>query len=260
MTKPNADFDALKQAFVQRITRNSMNDKTNEFVPQKLVTQWNATVRKYPDVINELFTKPEQKYLTDFVNTVKKTLRPEERNLEKPIGLINKLVLAVGAILAGNVGIQAGNLYGGMAARNLWSQTVDTFHRSQAKKMVMQQLKQKPGALDNLGEPVTPGKALADIFNKATGAQYQAPSIGGTVAPIAQTTILKDVKEKKMNERPLIPLPTAREGIKKTQPRVDVPVLDRNMMTAATTPTAGSITSIPQEQLDKYTSLFGKVV
>ena len=46
----------------------------------------------------------------------------------------------------------------------------------------------------------------------------------------------------------------------KQQPRVDVPVLDRNMMTAATTPTAGSITSIPQEQLDKYTSLFGKVV
>lgn len=31
-------------------------------------------------------------------------------------------------------------------------------------------------------------------------------------------------------------------------------------MTTGVTPTAGSITSIPQEQLDKYTSLFGKVV
>lgn len=260
MAKPNADFDALKRAFVQRITRNSMNDATNEFVPQKLVTQWNATIRKYPEVINELFTKEEQKYLTDFVNTVRKTLRPTEKNLEQPIGLINRLVLAVGAIAAGNVGIQAGNLYGGMAARNLWSQTVDTFHRSQAKKMVMQQLKQKPGTFDNLGRPVTPGSALADMFNKATGAQYQAPSIGGTVAPIAQPTILKDVKEKKQNERPLISLPRATEGMRKAQPRVDVPVLNRNMMTAATTPTAGSITNIPQEQLDKYTSLFGKVV
>ena len=50
------------------------------------------------------------------------------------------------------------------------------------------------------------------------------------------------------------------DGKPKAQPKVDVPVLNRNMMTAATTPTAGSITNIPQEQLDKYTSLFGKVV
>lgn len=260
ITKPNGDLDALKQAFVQRINLNSMDPKTNQFVPQKLVSQWNTVLRKNPELINELFTKPEQKYLTDFVKTVNKTLRPTEKNLEQPIGLLNRLVLAVGAIAAGNVGIQAGNLYGGMAARNLWSQTVDTFHRSQAKKMVMQQLKQKPGALDNLGEPITPGKALADMFNKATGAQYQAPSIGGTISPVAQTTVLKDVKEKRTNERPLISLPAAQQGIKKTQPRVEVPVLNRNMMTAATTPTAGSITNIPQEQLDKYTSLFGKVV
>jgi hypothetical protein len=259
MTKPNVDFDALKKGFVQRITRNSMDDATNQFVPQKLVTQWNATVRKYPDLINELFTKSEQKYLTDFVNTVKKTLRPTEKNLEQPIGLINKLVLAVGAIAAGNAGIQAGNLYGGMAARNLWTQVVDTFHRSQAKKMVMQQLKQKPGALDNLGEPVTPGKALADMFNKVTGAKVQAPSIGGFATPITETTIFDDI-QKKEKPRPLISLPAAQQGIKKTQPRVDVPVLDRNMLTASTTPTAGTLTNIPKEQLDKYTTLFGPVV
>jgi hypothetical protein len=259
MTKPNGDFDALKQAFVQKITKNATNDATNEFVPQKLVTQWNATQRKYPDLINELFTKPEQKYLTDFVNTVRKTLKPTEKNLEQPIGLINKLILTAGAIVSGNVGIQAGNLYGGMAARSLWTQVVDSFHRSQAKKMVMQQLKQKPGALDNLGEPVSPGKALADMFNKATGAQYQAPSIGGTAAPVGQT-FFNDVQEKKINERPLISLPAAQRGIAKTQPRAEIPTLDRNMITASTTPTAGGITNIPQDQLDKYTSLFGKVV
>jgi len=37
-------------------------------------------------------------------------------------------------------------------------------------------------------------------------------------------------------------------------------VLDRNMMTASTTPTAGTLTNIPQEQLDKYNTLFGPVV
>jgi len=45
------------------------------------------------------------------------------------------------------------------------------------------------------------------------------------------------------------------------QPRTETPVLNRNVFTAATTPTAGGqITNIPKEDLDKYTSLFGKVV
>jgi len=45
------------------------------------------------------------------------------------------------------------------------------------------------------------------------------------------------------------------------QPRTETPVLNRNAFTAATTPTAGGqITNIPKEELDKYSSLFGKVV
>jgi len=146
-----------------------------------------------------------------------------------------------------------------MAARGLWQRTIDLFHQSKAKRMVMGQLKQTPSMLDKAGEPVIPGRYLADMLNKSTKYNYEAPSLGGTVAPFAQT-MLKDVKEKRKDERPLISLPAAQKGIAKSQPRVDVPVLDRNMMTAATTPTAGSITSIPQEQLDKYTSLFGPVV
>jgi len=46
----------------------------------------------------------------------------------------------------------------------------------------------------------------------------------------------------------------------KQEPRTEVPVLDRNMMTASTTPTAGTLTNIPQEQLNKYNTLFGPVV
>ena len=109
------------------------------------------------------------------------------------------------------------------------------------------------------GEPVIPGRYLADMLNKSTKYNYEAPSIGGTVAPFAQTA-LDDLKEKNINERPLISLPAAQRGTAKSQPRTEVPVLDRNMMTASTTPTAGTLTNIPQEQLDKYSTLFGPLV
>ena len=259
MTKPNADLGALKQAVVQRINLKSMDLNTDKFIPEKLVTNWNSLLKKNKELVDELFTKEEQTYITNFVDTVKKTIKPSEKNLEEPISFINRALLSVGAIGAGGVGLQAGSLYGGMAARGLWQRTVDLFHQSKAKRMVMGQLKQTPSLLDKAGEPVIPGRYLADMLNKSTKYNYEAPSLGGTVAPFAQT-ILDDTKEKKINERPLISLPAAQQGIKKTQPRTEVPILDRNMMTAATTPTAGSITNIPQEQLDKYTSLFGPVV
>ena len=54
--------------------------------------------------------------------------------------------------------------------------------------------------------------------------------------------------------------PTTQPKSSTTEPRTEVPILDRNMMTASTTPIAGTLTNIPKEQLDKYTTLFGPVV
>jgi len=224
LSKANGDFDSLKQAFVQRINQNAMDKTTNQFVPKKLVTQWNRALTKDKDLINELFTKEEQDYLTEFVNTVRKTMKPSERNLDQPIGLIDRILLSVGSIGAGNVGLQAGgSLYAGMAARGLWQRTVDLFHQGQAKRTVMNQLKQSPGALDELGNAIMPGKALADMFNKATGANVQVPSIGGTVGALANQK-LNDIK---LTNRPLISPQAVQQSIQKT----NTPILNRNMFT-----------------------------
>jgi hypothetical protein len=224
LSKANGDFDSLKQAFVQRINQNAMDKTTNQFVPKKLVTQWNRALTKDKDLINELFTKEEQDYLTEFVNTVRKTMKPSERNLDQPISLIDRILLSVGSIGAGNVGLQAGgSLYAGMAARGLWQRTVDLFHQGQAKRTVMNQLKQSPGALDELGNAIMPGKALADMFNKATGANVQVPSIGGTVGALANQK-LNDIK---LTNRPLISPQAVQQSIQKT----NTPVLDRNVFT-----------------------------
>jgi len=224
ISKPNGDLDALKQAVLQRINLNAMDTNTDKFVPQKLITQWNTLLKRNPDLINELFTKEEQSYISDFVNTVRKTMKPSERNLDQPIGFLNRVLLSVGSIGAGNVGLQTGgSLYAGMAARGLWQRTVDLFHQGQAKRTVMNQLKQSPGALDELGNPILPGKALADMFNKATGANVQVPSIGGTVGALANQK-LNDIK---LTNRPLISPQAVQQSIQKT----NTPVLDRNVFT-----------------------------
>jgi hypothetical protein len=114
-----------------------------------------------------------------------------------------------------------------------------------------------------------------DLFenNKSLlpGISYQTPTPSATdILNVITTTGVKG-RQQDLNA-PLIPTELAKRGIAKTkapsvqpkppatEPRTEFPVLDRNMMTASTTPTAGSITNIPQEQLNKYNTLFGPLV
>ena len=267
----NGDFNALKQALVLRIAKDSM--KGSEFVPGQFVNQWNKLLNKNGDLINELFNNGEKKFITNFVDVVSKTMKPKERGLEEGVGFLNNAFINLGKALASGAGMQAaGGLYGGFAGRNIFQNIVETFNRSSAKRQVLEQLKQGRGLMDDLGRPVTFGQAVAEKLgqqNKSLKA-IGAPSIGGVVAPISKVY----GSNSRFQERNLIPVEDANKGIRKTKRRYE-PVSEApaspsvNMfaantpgtpMTTGVTPTAGSITSIPQEQLDKYTSLFGKVV
>jgi hypothetical protein len=261
----NGDFNALKQALVLRIAKDSM--KGSEFVPGQFVNQWNRLLNKNGDLINELFNNGEKKFITNFVDIVSKTMKPKDRGLEEGVGFLNNAIINLGKIFASGAGMQVGGgLYGGFAGRNIFQNVVETFNRSSAKRQVLDQLKQGRGLMDDLGRPVTFGQAVAEKL----GQQGKAPSIGGVVAPVSKVL----GSNMRFQERDLIPVEDAKKGIRKTKRRYE-PVSEAptspsvNMfaantpgtpMTTGVTPTAGSITNIPQEQLDKYTSLFGKVV
>jgi hypothetical protein len=261
----NGDFNALKQALVLRIAKDSM--KGSEFVPGQFVNQWNRLLNKNGDLINELFNNGEKKFITNFVDVVSKTMKPKDRGLEEGVGFLNNAIINLGKIFASGAGMQVGGgLYGGFAGRNIFQNVVETFNRSSAKRQVLDQLKQGRGLMDDLGRPVTFGQAVAEKL----GQQGKAPSIGGVVAPVSKVL----GSNMRFQERDLIPVEDAKKGIRKTKRRYE-PVSEAptspsvNMfaantpgtpMTTGVTPTAGSITNIPQEQLDKYTSLFGKVV
>ena len=146
------------------------------------------------------------------------------------------MVQQVGRGLAGIVGFKLGNIQGLLAARGAVDRFKDVYSQKAAKKLIAKEI----------------SSDLRYIDDSARSA------LGGVTGTIQE--LLGEVDKVKAPRVPLGLFPKNQPQPTKQQPRVDVPILDRNMMTAATTPTAGSITNIPQEQLDKYTSLFGKVV
>jgi hypothetical protein len=231
----NPDFQALRTASFDKLISDSV--KNGKFSPQSFVKQWETIGSKNKYLLDELFTQPEIKTIDTFVKEVKKTFVPKDLvNYSNTASALSKMVQQVGRGLAGIVGFKLGNIQGLLAARGAVDRFKDVYSQKAAKKLIAKEI----------------SSDLRYIDDSARGA------LGGVTGTIQE--LLGEVDKVKAPRVPLGLFPKNQPQPTKQQPRVDVPILDRNMMTAATTPTAGSITSIPQEQLDKYTSLFGKVV
>ena len=231
----NPDFQALRTASFDKLIADSV--KNGKFSPQSFVKQWETIGSKNKYLLDELFTQPEIKTIDTFVKEVKKTFVPKDLvNYSNTASALSKMVQQVGRGLAGIVGFKLGNIQGLLAARGAVDRFKDVYSQKAAKKLIAKEI----------------SSDLRYIDDSARGA------LGGVTGTIQE--LLGEVDKVKAPRVPLGLFPKNQPQPTKQQPRVDVPILDRNMMTAATTPTAGSITSIPQEQLDKYTSLFGKVV
>jgi hypothetical protein len=231
----NPDFQALRTASFDKLISDSI--KNGKFSPQSFVKQWGTASSKNKYLLDELFTQPEIKTIDTFVNEVKKTFVPKDLvNYSNTASALSKMVQQVGRGLAGIVGFKLGNIQGLLAARGAVDRFKDVYSQKAAKKLITKEI----------------SSDLRYIDDSARSA------LGGVTGTIQE--LLGEVDKVKAPRVPLGLFPKSQTQPTKQQPRVEVPVLDRNMMTAATTPTAGSITSIPQEQLDKYTSLFGKVV
>jgi hypothetical protein len=258
----NGDFNALKQALVLRIAKDSM--KGSEFVPGQFVNQWNRLLNKNGDLINELFNNGEKKFITNFVDVVSKTMKPKDRGLEEGVGFLNNAIINLGKIFASGAGMQVGGgLYGGFAGRNIFQNIVEIFNKSTAKRQVLEQLKQGKGLMDDLGRSVNFGQAVAEKLgqqNKSLTA-IGAPSIGGVVAPISKVY----GSNSRFQERNLIPVEDANKGIKKTkrkyEPISEAPTSPPSNIFAANTPgtpmtTGVAPTAQPMDKAQQYAGLF----
>jgi len=266
----NGDFQELRNALIQRAYEGSIDPRTGVFSPAKLVNQWNRLLTKNSDLMKELFTNQEVNTFKMFIDKVRQTLPPRDMaNMTAVKSVITKAIEQAGRGVVGAATLKQGGINLLLAARNVWDRAVESVYLEEGKKQVLQQMgKLKLGTSVPVENIPFAGKAIKDLFenNKSLipGTSYQVPTPSVTDILNAITTTGMKGRQQDLNA-PLIPTQLAKKGIQKQKqptatPRAEVPVLDRNMMTAATTPTAGSITSIPQEQLNKYSTLFGPVV
>jgi hypothetical protein len=146
------------------------------------------------------------------------------------------MVQQVGRGLAGIVGFKLGNIQGLLAARGAVDRFKDVYSQKAAKKLIAKEISSDLRYIDEGSKNV----------------------LGGVTGTIQE--LLGEVDKVKAPRVPLGLFPKNQTQPTKQEPRTEVPVLDRNMMTASTTPTAGTLTNIPQEQLNKYNTLFGPLV
>ena len=273
----NGDFQELRNALIQRAYEGSIDPRTGVFSPAKLVNQWNKLLNKNSDLMKELYTNEEINTFKTFIDKVRKTLPPRDMaNMAAVKSVLTRTIEQAGRGVAGAAALKQGGINFLLAARNVWDRAVESVYLEEGKKRVLEQMgKLKLGTSVPSENIPFVGKAIKDLFenNKSLipGTSYQTPTPSVTdILNVITTTGVKG-RQQDLNA-PLIPTELAKRGIAKTkapaiqpkapaaQPRTEVPVLDRNMMTASTTPTAGTLTNIPKEQLDKYTTLFGPVV
>ena len=273
----NGDFQELRNALIQRAYEGSIDPRTGVFSPAKLVNQWNKLLNKNSDLMKELYTNEEINTFKTFIDKVRKTLPPRDMaNMAAVKSVLTRTIEQAGRGVAGAAALKQGGINFLLAARNVWDRAVESVYLEEGKKRVLEQMgKLKLGTSVPSENIPFVGKAIKDLFenNKSLipGTSYQVPTPSVTdILNVITTTGVKG-RQQDLNA-PLIPTELAKRGIAKTkapsvqpkapatEPRTEVPVLDRNMMTASTTPTAGTLTNIPQEQLNKYNTLFGSLV
>jgi hypothetical protein len=276
----NEDFQQLRNALIQRTYEKSINAKTGTFSADTLVSNWGKLIKNNSDLMKELFTEGELNTFKQFIDQVRKTLKPSDlNNLADTRSMFTRTLQEAGRGVLGALTLKEYGINALLATRNVFDRAVESVYLTEGRKKVLEQLgkyRQKGiTTATDAGELPFVGKAIKNLFenNKGTlpGTSYKLPTPSVTDLMSSFTSAGFKGRQQDLGAT-LIPTELAKRGIAKTkaptvqpqspanQPRSEVPTLDRNIMTASTTPTAGSITNIPQEQLDKYTSLFGKVV
>lgn len=219
----NLDFQALRTAAFDKLIRDSVQKQTGRFSPQAFVKQWETASLKNKYLLDELFTQPEIKTIDTFVKEVRKTFVPKDlANYSNTASALSKIIQQVGRGLAGIIGFKAANIQGLLAARGAVDRLKDVYSQKAAKKLISKEISSDLNYID-------------------PGSRNVLGTVTGTIQEL-------------LGEAGKIRAPRAPAGLIPKEPRTEVPVLDRNMMTASTTPTATTLQ--PTDRSQQYAGLF----
>jgi hypothetical protein len=166
------DFAKLRSGMIEKMFNDSV--KGGKLNTQTLVKNFDFIFNKNPDIANALFGRGEIKVLKDFVEEVRKTLKPADLvNPSNTAAGISRIFQRGARQLVGIIGFKLANIQGLLLGRSAYDNAKDVFEQKAAKKLINKEFGAgQPGWLQTMNQTTGTGEKLAStvaIVNQAYG-------------------------------------------------------------------------------------------
>ena len=155
------DFAKLRSGMIEKMFNDSI--KGGKLNTQTLVKNFDFIFNKNPDIAKALFGKGEIRVLKEFVEEVRKTLKPSDLvNPSNTAAGISRIFQRGARQLVGIIGFKLANIQGLLLGRSAFDNAKDVFEQKAAKKLIAKELGAgQPGWLQTVNEATGTGKKLA---------------------------------------------------------------------------------------------------
>ena len=188
------DFAKLRSGMIEKMFNDSI--KGGRLNTQTLVKNFDFIFNKNPDIAKALFGKGEIKVLKEFVEEVRKTLKPADLvNPSNTAAGISRIFQRGARQLFGIVGFKLANIQGLLLARSAFDNAKDVFEQKAAKKLIAKEFGAgQPGWLQTMNQTTGTGKKLASTIATVNQAYGQTVSPLGVDAPKTSKEFIETIK------------------------------------------------------------------
>ena len=188
------DFAKLRSGMIEKMFNDSI--KGGRLNTQTLVKNFDTIFTKNPDIAKALFGKGEIRVLKEFVEEVRKTLKPTDLvNPSNTAAGISRIFQRGARQLFGIIGFKLANIQGLLLARSAFDNAKDVFEQKAAKKLISKEFGAgQPGWLQTMNQTTGTGKKLASTVAIVNQAYGQTVSPLGVDAPKTSKEFIEEIK------------------------------------------------------------------
>jgi len=188
------DFAKLRSGMIEKMFNDSI--KGGRLNTQTLVKNFDTIFIKNPDIAKALFGKGEIRVLKEFVEEVRKTLKPADLvNPSNTAAGLSRIFQRGARQLFGIVGFKLANIQGLLLARSAFDNAKDVFEQKAAKKLIAKEFGAgQPGWLQTMNQTTGTGKKLASTIATVNQAYGQTVSPLGVDAPKTSKEFIETIK------------------------------------------------------------------
>ena len=188
------DFAKLRSGMIEKMFNDSI--KGGRLNTQSLVKNFDFIFNKNPDIAKALFGKGEIRVLKEFVEEVRKTLKPADLiNPSNTAAGLSRVFQRGARQLFGIVGFKLANIQGLLLARSAFDNAKDVFEQKAAKKLIAKEFGAgQPGWLQTMNQTTGTGKKLASTIATVNQAYGQTISPLAVDAPKTSKKFIEEIK------------------------------------------------------------------